>query len=503
MDFHYTGPQLPSVAEIKAAHPNFSLEIPKFTGKLDDYQHVAVGCMHVGKRFLLGDHVGLGKTVELLGLIAYQWGLGKPPRWFITVERAQLYQWHSSIKQFLGIEAYIITGEDTKSKRLKYYKQLAKEESFIALIGYGSLKTDFDEISAIEGRSMAFDEAAILCNVNQTAVAAGRLLVNADYGIAITAEPITRGDVIQIWNLFNVLGIPLLSGSEFEEKFVIRETEKVWVKRYGKAKEIEVSKVVGGKNFDQLRELMAPHTIRRSDKILNRGGFLINKQLRTAEMTSTQAQLYEDLRKRKQTPGMDALEKQAVVEHVIQCLVSPWVVDQALTKDSPKIDLALNILEYEIPGEQAVIFCKHINTARLVEEKLTKQGITSLTVTGSVDPKERFELVQKFARGEARVFIMTFAAKQGVDGLQTNCRDLIILDQAWSPHTIVQVVGRLARRGQKHKVINVYFSALEDTFEKEIFEKLKARQSVADQVFEEEKSVLFSTDEVDSILSIM
>jgi len=117
----YEGPSLPSVTEMKAQFPKFRLEVPAFRGELDPHQHIAVGCAHVAKKFLNMDKVGLGKTIETLGLIAYHMSIGIKPRWIIAVEGAHFYQWSREIEKFLGIKATMVRG--TKAKRKKLYAQ--------------------------------------------------------------------------------------------------------------------------------------------------------------------------------------------------------------------------------------------------------------------------------------------------------------------------------------------------------------------------------------------
>jgi len=499
----YAGPPLPSVVEMKAQFPKFRLDVPGFKGELDPHQHIAVGCAHVAKKFLNMDKVGLGKTIETLGLIAYQMSIGIKPRWIIAVEGAHFFQWSREIEKFLGIKAVRVRG--SKAKRKKLYAQAYHSDEFILLITYGSVRVDLDYIRAIPDRKMAYDEASLLANDNLTHKHTRWLNKGCEYGILMSAEPVTRGDPNQLNMCFKALDAPLMDDEEFDTTFCVREEKKVWVKgRFGPFKRT-ISTVVGVKNADHLKKLLVNKSIRRGDSVLPSGSFTINRQIRSCVMTPYQRDIYRHIRKGvlKKLNSMSQVERLNTADYITQTLSSPWVNDDEAPKDSPKLDVVVNMLKHELPKEKVVLFCKHLRSCELASEVLAKHGIKSCVYTGKLNIKQRDELLHnEFINGDSRVLIMSGAGHRGIDGLQKVSCNLILLDVVFSPAFVIQLIGRLARRGQESRIINVYFTVCEDTVETLVMDKLHERQSVADRIYSEDKAELFKDEVIDLLMEM-
>ena len=503
----YAGPELPDVAVIKDAYPVFRLEVPGFLGELDPHQHVAVACSHVARRFLNLSKVGLGKTVETIGLIAYQRSLGIPTRWVIVSESSQLYQWADAFRRFLGLEATVVREE--RSRREATYAGVRDSgREFVLLMTYGVLRRDFDHIRPIPRRSMAYDEAVVLSNPNDTAAKASVLNQDAEYVVLMSAEPVTRGDPLQLFHLFRCMGAPLgdLSEADFDRMFCVRKEKKVRVRgRFGPYLKV-LNPVVGMQNAELIRSLMAPHAIRHGDSVLPGGAFRVNRQVRAVTMTPEQEGLYRHLRagtlERLRGGEMTAVERLQAADALIQLLVAPWVLDGAAGEESPKADAVLAMLAGELAGEQAVVFCRHLRSADLISRRLTAEGVANGVYSGESDAGERHALVGRFAAGELRVLVTTHAGHRGVDGFQC-CRNLVVVDTLHQPSTVIQMMGRLARRGQRSRVINVFFLLADGTVEELVMQRLHDRQTVADRLYSEDRAVLFDRSVEELVLELL
>lgn len=440
-------------------------------------------------------------TVETLGLLAYQDSHGVQPRWFICAEVAQLYQWAESVERFLGIKPVVVRG--TKEQRVKQYEALCQRESFVALITYGSVRSDFDHIQAIPKRHMAYDEAAVLANDNDTSRKATWLNRGCDYVVLMSAEPITRGDPTQIFNLFKVMGKALMEEQLFHTTFCVTETKPLWVKgRFGVYRK-DVTSVVGLKNETMLKELIAPSCLRHGDSVLPGGAFTVNRQLRTVDMTGEQRDLYKELRSGiLRRAAMGPLERHQAAMALNQLMVAPWAYDPTRGQESPKLDAVRNLLDGELVGEQLVLFGKSISGCELACQKLTEWGVAHGLYTGQEDQEDRRDAVKAFAAGKLRVLVMSSAGHRGVDGLQV-CRNLVVMDVVHQPSTVIQVIGRLARRGQQSKLINVFFLLCEGTVETKVMKILHDRQTVSDRLFSEDRAGIFDGSVEDLMLELL
>lgn len=504
-DKPYAGPDLPSILEIKDSFPDFRLDVPDFCGELDPHQHIAVACSHIAHKFLNMDKVGLGKTIETIGLIAYHMSLGIRPRWVIIVESSHLFQWRRELSKFLDYKAVIVRG--TKARRRKLFAQAASSDEFILLATYGSVRVDFDLISAIPKRNMAYDEAALLANENATHRFAIWLNRGCEYVITMSAEPVTRGDPTQLNMIFKTMGSLLMDEAEFERKFCIRKDYKVWVRgRFGPFRKT-ITKIVGVKNAKELKTLLVKQSIRRGDSVLPKGAFTISRHIRSVAMTPYQRDLYSHLRKGvlKKKSSMTEVEKLNTADYITQVLASPWVNDPEAPKDSPKLQEVVKVLQNELSDERVVLFCRHLRSCQLATEILTKNKIPNALYTGEISSAaERDRVIQEdFVNGDARVLVVSGAAARGLDGLQKVSHNLFLLDVVHSPAFIIQLIGRLARRGQLHRVINVFFFMCDNTVETSIMEKLHDRQSIVDRLYDEERAKLFSDNIVDIMMEML
>lgn len=72
--------------------------------------------------------------------------------------------------------------------------------------------------------------------------------------------------------------------------------------------------------------------------------------------------------------------------------------------------------------------------------------------TGSETAKRKDAAVEAFTEGDARVLGISLRSGAGLDGLQYNCRDIVIGELDWSPMVHSQLIGRLRRPGQLYQV---------------------------------------------------
>lgn len=72
--------------------------------------------------------------------------------------------------------------------------------------------------------------------------------------------------------------------------------------------------------------------------------------------------------------------------------------------------------------------------------------------TGSENPRAKAFSVEQFTQGHSRVFILSLRSGAGLDGLQQFCNDVVIGEFDWSPQVHHQIIGRARRPGQTEQV---------------------------------------------------
>jgi hypothetical protein len=75
-----------------------------------------------------------------------------------------------------------------------------------------------------------------------------------------------------------------------------------------------------------------------------------------------------------------------------------------------------------------------------------------LLYTGSESAAAKAFTVSAFTEGRCRVMFMSLRSGVGLDGLQHNCHDVVFGELDWSPQVHHQIIGRLRRPGQAQQV---------------------------------------------------
>lgn len=128
---------------------------------------------------------------------------------------------------------------------------------------------------------------------------------------------------------------------------------------------------------------------------------------------------------------------------------------------SSKFD-ALKELLADIPDEKVVIATDSAKYARMVAARL---GSDAFAWTGEATQKEREAAKGKFTKGSLKYIVaVQKAIADGTDGLQAACHILVVMSEDDSPVMNSQLIGRLRRQGQEHRVL-VYRIRARDTLD--------------------------------------
>jgi SNF2 family DNA or RNA helicase len=83
-------------------------------------------------------------------------------------------------------------------------------------------------------------------------------------------------------------------------------------------------------------------------------------------------------------------------------------------------------------------------------------GFNPVLYTGSETAAGKQRSFDAFAGGDSRVMMISLRSGVGLDGLQFNCRDVVFGELDWSPQVHYQIIGRLRRPGQPDQVTAHY-----------------------------------------------
>ena len=127
----------------------------------------------------------------------------------------------------------------------------------------------------------------------------------------------------------------------------------------------------------------------------------------------------------------------------------------------------------EFPQEKVVLFAYFRATLDYLNERLTDEGVRSITLTG-VTGLDKHEIISRFRDAEGpSVLLSSEVASEGVD-LQF-ARVIVNYDLPWNPMKVEQRIGRIDRLGQQAPKIAIWNLFYSDTIDSRIYNRLYKR----------------------------
>ncbi|WP_395090932.1 DEAD/DEAH box helicase [Armatimonas sp.] len=126
------------------------------------------------------------------------------------------------------------------------------------------------------------------------------------------------------------------------------------------------------------------------------------------------------------------------------------------TKDRKLMGLVETVRKLQTDGFSPIVFCKYIPTAEYVADELRQKlkGTEVACVTGQLPHDEREARVSALAEQEKRVLVCTDCLSEGIN-LQESFDAVLHADLAWTPTRHEQREGRVDRFNQKSATVRV------------------------------------------------
>jgi SNF2 family DNA or RNA helicase len=378
-----------------------------------DYQLRAADLHYLNKRFLLGDDLGLGKT---LSAILTFFNTNALPA-VVVVQTHLTTQWQAEIKRFTNLKTHII-------KKTKPYNIPVAD---VYIIKYSCLAGWVDIFETGIFKSVIFDEIQELRREESQKYKSGKALSNSvEYCMGMSATPIYNyGDEI-----FNVLDLikPDCLGDRWD---FLRE----WATQRGKNHIIRDPSALGTHLRDNYLFL------RRTRAEVGRELPAINKIVQTVGYDEEEAEKNERLAETlalRIFSGSFMERGSAARELDIMMRQNTGVAKAREVAEYVKILLENN--------EPIVLAGWHREVYSIWEECLSEYK--PVFYTGTESPKQKNDAVQAFVNGETNLFIISLRSGIGLNGLQSRCNTIVIGELDWSPKVHEQLIGRVDRDGR-------------------------------------------------------
>ncbi|KAM6292765.1 transcription termination factor 2 [Porphyrio hochstetteri] len=156
-----------------------------------------------------------------------------------------------------------------------------------------------------------------------------------------------------------------------------------------------------------------------------------------------------------------------------------------VTKESTKITrllAELKAIQSQSQPQKSVVVSQWTSMLKVVGVHLQRLGLNYATVDGSVNPKQRMDVVEEFNNNPRGPQVMLVSLLAGGVGLNlTGGNHLFLLDMHWNPALEDQACDRIYRVGQQKDVV-IHRFVCEGTVEEKIIQLQKRKKVLAQQV---------------------
>ncbi|MCI9058519.1 MAG: DEAD/DEAH box helicase family protein [Lachnospiraceae bacterium] len=486
------------VRNMKTVEDN-DFEVPKSLEKvLREYQKQGflwLKTLHVnGFGGILADDMGLGKTLQVIAFLLSEQECRKNSQEsekfaLIVCPASLVYNWKSEIGKFApGMHAVTVTG--TAPERKEIIDSAGKLD--ILITSYDLLRRDEEFYKEYSFAHEIIDEAQYIKNHNTRAAKAVKN-IRAGFKAALTGTPI-ENRLSELWSIFDYL-MPgfLYTYSRFRDEIEIPAVTEQDDEKRG-----------------HLRKMIRPFVLRRLKKDVLKDLPAKLEEAVFARMEEEQEKLYTAHVQRiklmldgqtEEEFASGKIQMLAELTRLRQLCCDPSMVYQNYQGESAKLLMCMDLIKNAIDGgHRILLFSQFTSMLAILQERMQKEGIPFLTLTGATPKERRAELVDSFQRGEALVFCISL--KAGGTGLNLTAADIVIhYDPWWNVAVQNQATDRAHRIGQKNPV-TVYKLIAKSTIEEKILRLQEKKSELAEQLLGHEgfEGVKFTKEEMLKLL---
>lgn len=414
---------------IKQTESNDFIDFKGKRGELENVQTTGVAFMYFAKRAILGDSVGLGKTVEVCALCnlleSNAMKEGSEFRFLYLTNKNIVSQARDEIIKFTGNYVETVYGE--KAKVQKFIKNNYTELRS-SVVGSHSLIKSIDFQEYLRGFMydcgcnpfdiLIIDESGdILSNTStQMYKQAMHLASMFDRIILLNATTFEK-ELRSFYSQLNFIDDSLLpTKTEFQNTYEVYDYYGPYPTFSGKYK-----------NEEMFRRLVEYRYIARTRKGIG------------AEMKDCTAEIVEVplSKEQKYLLGMVSMPQM-----VYDCPSYFNMGVETSISTTPKLNALMRLLREDLHGKGSVlIFSRYKEAQRSIQETLDLYGYYCEIMNGDTFQKERDALIDRFKLGDIPILVTN--VQKGLNF--GNCNNCIFYDYDPNPNKMVQFEGRMTR----------------------------------------------------------
>lgn len=453
------------------------------------YQLQGIHSAYNGERTLLADDVGLGKTIQSIGVILLGLARGTIKRALIICPSSVKHQWHGEIHDFAAEapNVAVVSADAGPRWRATFWRSGWQ----VAIVNPELVLKDAKVLHSI-GRTIdavVLDEASNIRNPEALLSRTIKVLfARVRYKIALTATPVENrlADLRSVFEFVDRRIFP--SVDYFNKRYVVWKARTFFIKNK-RGRRIRVQKIEPAqyKHLDEVRFKIRPFYLRRRAKDV--GQQLPELVVRWEEVTLSKAQraVYDSCKAdaAKRVDGLRGMALYAPLVALRQACNATALVVEGAKPVSAKLDRLRELLATELAGEQVIIFTEFERWIRRLERELAEFRPACFTGAPE-DVKRRRAEVEAFKAGHRQLLLAT---KAGERGLNLQVAGVVVnLDLPFNPASLKQRIGRARRLNSGHESVRVLNFIAKDTIEDKLIRRaVYEKRGVFEGIFGEDE----------------
>lgn len=420
-----------------------------FTADLTGYQVQGSNWLSMmvrnGIGSILGDGMGLGKTVQAIKAICDELDYNPDAQILVICPSALVENWRREILKFtLGLDVQCHLGSD----RTGYYRDLIAP---IVITTYDVARIDRPILSQIRWDILILDEAQYIKNPESKRTKAIKMIPRS-VSVAVTGTPF-ENRMTDIWSIMDFCCPGFLgSQSDFCSRFQDEEL-----------------------SADTLGEIIAPFLLRRKlSDIPNDLPDLVRVPM-PIMLQEAEAFEYEARRLQYKAEGATL----GSINKLIGDLSAP--VGSAQYISSLKYDYLRSVAEEVFGnGEKMIVFANRLQGVAYMESAYSKQ-VPTFVLNGSIDVGDRVPMVDEFSGVDGAALLICNPTVGGAGLNITAANHVFHFSPQWNPAVIDQADARAHRRGQDKPVV-VHYPYYVSTIEEYMWDKVMKKRELSQRV---------------------
>ena len=439
---------------VKAINSGFKIDEKKLeglNGTLRDFQKKGVKFIVNKKEVIVGDQMGLGKTIEALASLHY---LNAFPSIVICPSSVKL-NWERETNKWLpNKKVLIVDGQNNKN---------LKKDFDVYIINYDILWHNLKVLNTINFKSAVVDESQFCKNEkSKRTLATQDIIKTIKYKILLTGTPIRNRPHELISQLKIIKKLSDFGGWHG------------FVYNYCDPQETQWGlDIKGSSNIEKL------NTVLRSTCYIRRTKKEVLKELPDKIISLVPVKIdnrieYECAKDKFSNWFYDGFKNSKTRRPSAGTALVKLVALTQITA-AGKLNFAINwISDFISSDEKLVVFAHHRKIVNTIYEKFKD---ISVKIQGGMSNIEKQKSIDSFQDDESIKIIVISIMAGGIGINLTAASNAVFIEQTWSPADLEQAEDRLHRIGQKNNV-NYYYLIAKNTVDEVIAKTIANKKRI-------------------------